>query len=266
MSFKYVVAHGIETSPAIEGIGFTRSVEHSHFGPGKRKGYTIHYNINGTGYLNGNIVKKGQGFLIHDGMYAEHHADESDPWELLWVTMKGDCVEEIFAQCCADPSTKIFDFQLHRKVFEITDKICAQKSSSADALTLLNYFLELHLCCVSENAISQKRAASQIYLEEAQKYIECNVHRPVTVEELTSFIGVSQPYLYKLFKAGLDLSPKQYILKSKLEYAKSMLANNDMSISEIANSVGYDDVLCFSKMFSQKEKVSPKNYRNKTTA
>ena len=46
-----------------------------------------------------------------------------------------------------------------------------------------------------------------------------------------------------------------------MNHAKKLLTETDMSITEIANSVGYSDALAFSKAFSSKEKLSPQKYR-----
>ena len=86
---------------------------------------------------------------------------------------------------------------------------------------------------------------------------------PITVAELTEFLGVSQPYLFNIFKEHLSQSPKQYILEKKLIYAKDLLKTSTMSVSHIANSVGFQDVLSFSKFFKLKTGLSPQKYRNK---
>ena len=57
------------------------------------------------------------------------------------------------------------------------------------------------------------------------------------------------------------MSPKKYIVKEKLDKAKMMLTKTDIPITQIAASVGYPDVLAFSKVFSAYEKMSPSKYR-----
>lgn len=59
------------------------------------------------------------------------------------------------------------------------------------------------------------------------------------------------------------MSPKQCIMRLKLDTAKNMLINTEMTITEIANSVGYADILTFSRLFSTREKMSPTEYRNR---
>lgn len=75
--------------------------------------------------------------------------------------------------------------------------------------------------------------------------------------------GISQPYLHKIFKNKFNMSTKQYIIiiQSKIIRAKELLVKTDMSTTEIANSVGYGDILSFSKAFSVNEKMSSPKYR-----
>ena len=57
------------------------------------------------------------------------------------------------------------------------------------------------------------------------------------------------------------MSTKEYITWYKMKKAKELLIETSMSITEIANSVGYNDILAFSKIFTSKEKISPQKYR-----
>ncbi len=262
MAFTYIISQGIKTSPFIDGIGFTKDIKHSSFGPGLRRGFTIHFNTKGKGYFNGNVVNEGQGFLVYDGMYAHHQADKKNPWELLWITLSGSYVPEILSQYKANPDTNIFDYGPLMYVRETAKKIYTFKEISMDSLRLLEMFLQIHCSCVKQENNIRCRASSEIYIEYAQKYIKDNIHRAISIDELTRLIGISQPYLYKLFMKEFNMSPKQYIMKIKLDTAKNMLASTDMTITEIANSVGYDDVLTFSRVFSSKEHTSPTKYRN----
>ena len=71
----------------------------------------------------------------------------------------------------------------------------------------------------------------------------------ISINKLTTILGVSQPYLFKIFNKKYNTSLKQYIIDRKLNIAKKMLNKTDMSITQIANSLGYNDPLAFSKLF-----------------
>ncbi|MBR4034234.1 MAG: helix-turn-helix domain-containing protein, partial [Clostridia bacterium] len=68
-------------------------------------------------------------------------------------------------------------------------------------------------------------------------------------------------YLYKVFKNNVAISPKQYILQSKLLQAQLLLKESDLSISEVGDAVGFSDVLAFSRFFSSRTGCSPTDYR-----
>ena len=74
--------------------------------------------------------------------------------------------------------------------------------------------------------------------------------------------GITQPYLYRIFREETGLSPKQYILNEKLDHAKRLLRETEFSVSEIAGTVGFASVLDFSKFFSRQTGESPSAYRN----
>ncbi len=211
--------------------------------------------------MNGHSVKSGQGFLIHDGMYAEHHADENDPWGLLWITLYGETAAEIFGTYGADPNTRIFDYGAVSYAQELAQRVVGAKSPQIDSLELLEIFLRLRCYSLPLHVRENVSDAPRLYLDCAVKYIRSNLHRPLRVEELAAHIGVDRSYLYKLFRGVYGVSPKQYILQAKTELAKNLLIHTDMKISEIATSLGYEDALCFSKMFAAHEHISPQRYR-----
>ena len=81
------------------------------------------------------------------------------------------------------------------------------------------------------------------------------------IETLISISGVSGTYFYKTFQANYSMSPQKYILTKRLSQAKSILDSGDFdSISEIADLVGYNDSLYFSRVFKNKYGISPLNY------
>ncbi len=128
---------------------------------------------------------------------------------------------------------------------------------------------EMFLHIFNSHSIVQKdeTSAEMMYYSYAVKFIETNLFRKITVEELTKILGVSQPYLYNIFKKRASISPKQYIDMQKTEKAKELLLETSMSLTEIANSIGMEDCITFSKYFKKREGISPSNFKkeNKLT-
>ncbi|MBQ8525672.1 MAG: AraC family transcriptional regulator [Clostridia bacterium] len=242
-------------------LGFSNEIEVNRFGPGRRNLYIIHYVTKGKGYYNGNAVTEGQGFLIYPGLHEEYHPDPMDPWEFLWIISSDDAMKEIFSKYNAQKDTLIFNFNSVLTVRKIANKIISENNRMLDSLKMLEMFLQILNSHIYAQALTQQKTNYEIYLDFCVDYIETNIHKKITVEELSDLVGVSQPYLYKIFKSKFNISTKDYITWCKINRAKELLVETEMSITEIANSIGYSDVLAFSKTFSSKEKVSPKKYR-----
>ena len=244
----------------IDSIGYSTDPNITRFGPSRRNQYIIHYCISGKGFFNGVSVTAGQGFLITPDMDEVYFPDKKDPWAFLWVISEDPKMEDVFAAFQADPNTNVFSYHSLYAVKELADSLVTASNRSFASLELLNTFLKL-LKPQLESPEHPGNSNTNAYASAAANYNKTNIHRPVFVHELTDFLGISQPYLFKIFQAAFGCSPKQYILQIKLEHAKKLLEETDYSVTQVAAAVGFEDVLNFSKFFSSRMGISPKNYR-----
>lgn len=84
------------------------------------------------------------------------------------------------------------------------------------------------------------------------------------IEKYAELSGMSETYFYRCFRKWSGISPIEYRNNLRLSNAESLLRCTDMKISEIAESVGFEDPFYFCKLFSLKYGASPRNYRNNT--
>lgn len=242
----------------INSIGYSANVNVTHFGPGQRDLYIIHYVVSGKGYFNGCKVSKGQGFLITPGMPEHYFPDNENPWSFLWVIFSDPTAEKLFEKYNANPQTHIFEY---RNIYAVIDAV--NRLSDKKSLYTSSELLEIFLHMFNNQGHIQKdiEKAADTYYYYAVNYINTNLFRRITVDDLTEILGITQPYLYKIFISNCGISPKKYITSRKLSKAKQLLSETDMSINEIAASVGYADALNFSKLFKQNIGCSPKAFR-----
>jgi AraC-like DNA-binding protein len=81
----------------------------------------------------------------------------------------------------------------------------------------------------------------------------------ISVEEIANRLNLDRTYFSVIFKKKVGISPKQYLLKYRMNIATTLLADN-LSVSVVARSVGYSDLYIFSKMFKRHFGVSPTEY------
>ncbi len=250
------------TSLSIIHIGFSDETSITRWGPGRRSQYIIHYVIDGEGVYNGNVVKKGQGFIKPPDHLEKYRPNPDNPWSFFWIVAEGSDMENLLPYCGADPDTLIFDFSFSESIKKVQETIKMMNRNIASPFELLEIFWEIFKNHDKFGRANQSSNECEIYTNYAKNYIETNYAKKITVSDLTDKLGISQPYLFRLFMDAFGKSPKQYINDYRLTQAKILLTQTDMTVSQVAKAVGYDDALAFSKFFSTHEGMSPSVYKD----
>ena len=96
----------------------------------------------------------------------------------------------------------------------------------------------------------------QIISEIQERYTE-----NITLTELAETYKISTGHLSNLIKRELKLQFSEYIAARRIQRAKELLADDTLSIEQIAGMVGYKDYFYFTKVFKKVAGVSPSKYR-----
>ena len=96
---------------------------------------------------------------------------------------------------------------------------------------------------------------------EAALWIEANSHQDIALEDVAREAGVSPFHFVRAFSAVLDVTPHQYLVRSRLRRAARLLLDDDKSITDIAYDVGFGDLSNFVRTFHRAAGVSPLKFR-----
>lgn len=83
----------------------------------------------------------------------------------------------------------------------------------------------------------------------------------ITLTGLAEKYSISVSYLSELLKEHLQLSFSEYISSKRIQKAKELLADDSLSIEQIADQTGYNDYFYFTKVFKKNTGISPSKYR-----
>ena len=100
-------------------------------------------------------------------------------------------------------------------------------------------------------------------VEQAKKYIKENLSSDLTVAGIAGVLHVSPNYLSKLFRLSTDEGCNEYIVRKRMEQAKTLLSTTHHKAYEVAEMVGYTDKNYFSLAFRKHTGLSPTEYRHK---
>jgi transcriptional regulator GlxA family with amidase domain len=98
-------------------------------------------------------------------------------------------------------------------------------------------------------------------VQKAVSLMEAAIEEPVPLSELTQRTGVSQRQLERLCKRYLGATPAQYYVQLRLERARRMLRQTDMSVAEVAIACGFVSLSHFAKVYRRHYGLSPREDR-----
>ena len=95
---------------------------------------------------------------------------------------------------------------------------------------------------------------------QAQQYISTHIREKLSVPLVARQVDVSPSYLTALFHKNLQISPGEYIRRTKLQESKQMIRENNLNFTEIAAELQYSTVHHFSRQFKEKFGITPTEY------
>ena len=98
-----------------------------------------------------------------------------------------------------------------------------------------------------------------------RRYIDLHFKEPLTLEQLAEEGHMNKYYLSHAFKREYGVSPINYMISKRIEESKYLLAETDLSLSQIAQLLGFSSLSYFSQVFRRTQAVSPMEYRKNNT-
>jgi len=98
-------------------------------------------------------------------------------------------------------------------------------------------------------------------LEIIKNFIDENIDRNFSLEEISKKINLNQSYLSRSFKKEYGLSPRSYLLNTRVNRSKKLLEQG-LDISQVALELGFCDQSHFYKAFKNRFAITPNEYKN----
>lgn len=102
-------------------------------------------------------------------------------------------------------------------------------------------------------------------LADALSFLESNLDRSVSTKELMELTNMSASTLNRHFQNATGLSPVEFHIQRRIEYACRLIRSSALSVSEIAEATGFNDANYFSRQFRKIMGMSPLQYRANRT-
>lgn len=211
-------------------------------------------------------------FVLID-CYQEHGYRSLEPWSCLWLHFDGASARELYT-AIINRHGNIFTLANGYPIISKMDLIlrtlrngCVVREALVskyiyDILTA--FFLYPDIGQTSDNPrISPGSQAAMA--EESMMYISDHFTEAISVDDLAARAGLSTYHYIRSFKRAMGITPYQYLIHTRLNAAKYLLINTELSIKEICFSTGFTSESVFNHRFKTQLGLTPGHYRSSSS-
>ncbi|MBB6637852.1 AraC family transcriptional regulator [Cohnella thailandensis] len=275
-----VVSHPFAAGPDRQGeplsvlfAGESQTKPEHKVGPKVVDYFLLHHVLSGRGtFVSGDLraeLRAGQSFLIHPGHLVSYESDPADPWRYLWIAFAGPLADELARNAglsvespIADTGSNPLPAACFEAIFE-TFRLKARSASLKAAGQLHLLLAELREAATEEQpAPLRPESHSEELVRQVASYLATQYAEPVTIESMSESLGYNRAYLSRIFKQHTGLTPISFLTRTRIDHGRRLLRERpELTVEQIASSVGYPDALYFSKQFRKRCGQTPSEYR-----
>jgi AraC-like DNA-binding protein len=223
------------------------------------------YRVDGTEYR----LRAGHAFLIEPGRLIEYEADRDDPWMYRWVAFAGSRSGELVGAAGFSADRPVVDAGPNlrpaaligriQRAFRGGDKLAGLEAEGHLRLLMAEYGKAM---ARGEMPVPGSGAGGNALVQRIVHYLSTQYAEPVSIELMAATLGFSRAYLSRVFKRHTGMTPVAFLLRLRIDHARRLLRERtELTVEQIAASVGFQDPLYFSKQFRRICGMPPTSYR-----
>ncbi len=235
---------------------------YSEYSIERAPGHSIHvleYVLSGAGeiFLDGvwKKVKADEVYILRAGEAHRYRADRSDPWKKMWINYHASYISALL-DAYALPSG-IYAAPGAKYYFEEAFEAARSGLPQNEIAQLLTECVHKIIALASAGR-HEERESDAFRIREAlgaMLYQKCNL------DDLAAKLHLSKSNMIRIFKKQYGVTPYEYLLSAKIEAAKALLSNTQLSVKAISERLQILDEHYFSTLFTSRVGLCPRDFR-----
>lgn len=238
--------------------------------PEGRNDYQLLYIAVGKGhfYFKGSdeetVVPKGNMVLFRPKEPQVYYYYAEEKPEIYWVHFTGWKVEEYLKRYELPEEENVFFTGVSPDYPWIYNQLIRELQLQRTKYDeMLKILLKHILITINRYTKEGKETGNDMIdeIERAARYFNDNYNKDISIDQYAAEHLVSTNCFIHNFKSVMKVSPMQYIISLRMSAAKVYLESTGKNITEVAEAVGYENSLYFSRIFKKNTGYSPSEYK-----
>ena len=227
--------------------------------------HLIHFIYEGRGMLKiGDVIyhlQEKDAFYIPPNVSATYTADSKEPWHYYYFAFNGSFAPELIHRTVFRDSycTTMPDNTLMQMIIDANAHINRSRAADIGGMEQLFRFISIFLRKDDQNKYALD--SQHQYVSQIQRYIQLHFSETLRISQLADQFNINRSHLYRMFKDCIGMGPEQYLIDFRMNQAKQLLENGNISIAEVAQKVGYNNYTNFYTNFQKHTGFTPREYQ-----
>jgi len=214
----------------------------------------------GTVKLNDEIYfpQVGDSYFLHANKDHHYFSNPEDPWKKHFINFSGKLVENLIEGYGLSNTAHFVGLDLSneiKQIIEIAKK--GRMDNTPELIVIMNeIFLKMHVNMKKDDELSSIGM-------EMKDFLNTQITSRFHLELLCKHISKSESQTIRIFKKLYGITPYTYLLNKKIDFAKKLFIDTNLSVKEVATELCFSDEYYFSNIFKEKVGCSPSQYRRR---
>ncbi len=121
---------------------------------------------------------------------------------------------------------------------------------------------EINIHSVDRRPVMGARLSAR-HVSLVREYVASNLHRRITLNELSQIVGLSRFHFARSFSRTVGLPPHKYVISKRIELSKTLLQDRRLTIKDVARIAGFANPAEFTRTFVSSVNERPRDFRRR---
>lgn len=224
--------------------------------------YVLEYVRSGKGYIEINdekfVVNAGDAYLLYPETKQKYYSDKNIPFKKYWVNFVGSDIDRVL------DALKIKDINHFPKcnLMSYFIQLYSLEESYMNSLDFSYYAYSTIISMLVEmkkSIVANKKGNDTA--DRIKEIIDNHISENIKVLDICDELKMCKSSIINIFKNKYHITPNKYKYIKKMDVAKNMLLNENISIKQISISLGFNDQYHFSNSFKKQFQMYPSEFR-----